>query len=128
MLSLDKDSTYASAKEHLDQLTQYIEAGCYEVKKVPLSSITEEMKLNDLIQIKISTRLDNTFSKYLQLISNLDLESKRILYCVHLLNIKRRNLQSNSAPYDYTFGRPFERYRRAVLVFGLTQEKFIRYN
>ena len=86
------------------------------------------MKLNDLIQIKISTRLDSTFSKDLQLISNLDLESKRILYCVHLLNIKRRNLQSNSAPYDYTFGRPFERYRRAVLVFGLAQEKFIRYN
>ena len=45
MLSLDKDSTYASAKEHLDQLTQYIEAGCYEVKKVPLLSITERNEI-----------------------------------------------------------------------------------
>lgn len=43
----------------------------------------------------------------------------QILYCVHLLCLKRRNLQSGN---KYSFGKPYEDYKRALLGYGLSME------
>ena len=60
----------------------------------------------------------------LEILSRMDVLSKQILYCVHLLGIKRRNLESGN---DYSFGKPYEDYKRALLGYGLSMESLIAY-
>ena len=99
MLKINYEQTKALTKKHLDTLTKYIKAGYYQIKKVPLYEIDEDTDFMDLL-------------------------SKQILYCVHLLCLKRRNLQSG---YAYSFGKPYEDYKRALLGYGLSMESLIAY-
>lgn len=127
MIKIDKKETIRTAEEHLKYVTKYIQATNYIVEKVPISDITEKSQLKDLIKSNTSTKTDLMIMNDLDIISRLSLESKRILFCVHFLGIKRRNLSSGEEPYEYSFGRPYELYRKAVYDFAVTQEQFIHY-
>lgn len=127
MLNIDYIATSAKAREFLDTMTDYLLSGCYQVKKVQLFEITEDTQFQDLVMVKKSTKYDDVIFDNLEIISRMHLETKRILYCVHMLGIKRRNLQSSCEPIEYSFGRSFETYKKSLIEFGLTQERFIVY-
>ena len=127
MIQIDYDKTMERAKEHLDALTNLIDIGCFKVRKIQLHQIQENTHLEDLIEITFPTRYDKLVYSTLEVFSRMNLESKRILYCVHLLGIKRKNLRSDNGTLDYFFGDPFGLYKKALLEFALTNEVFIAY-
>lgn len=124
MLKINYEQTKALTKTHLDTLTKYIKAGYYQIKKVPLYEIDEDTDFMDLLTINCSTPYDDVLKHDLEILSRMDVLSKQILYCVHLLCLKRRNLQSGCA---YSFGKPYEDYKRALLGYGLSKESLIAY-
>ena len=121
MIKIDYSATQKNAFEHLKMLTKYLSTGCYSIYKVPIAEIEETTNLKNLLKINTSTKYDQ------EIMSRLEIEEKRILYCVHLLGIKLRNLRSDSNQYEYCFGNSYKNYDKAVLSFGMTQEKFIVY-
>lgn len=127
MIKINYKATEKNALSHLENLSKYISTGCYEVHKIPISGIDDDTNLQDLVDIKTSTIHDQEIQHDLEIMSRLEIEAKRILYCVHLLGYKRRNLRSDSDQFDYNFGNSYKNYKRALLSFGMTQEKFIVY-
>lgn len=127
MYEINYELTCSNVKQHLDQLTKIITSGCYEIKHVDLSNITENTNLQDLIKIRFSTKYDEVIFHDLDIISRLDVETKKIIYCVHLLNIKRKNLREDYQIEGYSFGDPFRLYKKALKEFGVTQFQFIEY-
>lgn len=124
MLKINYEQTKVLTKKHLDTLSKYFKAGYYRIKKVPLYKIDEDTNFMDLLTINCSTPYDDTLIHDLEILSRMDVLSKQILYCVHLLGIKRRNLESGN---DYSFGKPYEDYKRALLGYGLSMESLIAY-
>ena len=127
MIQIDYDQTMEKAREHLDALTNLIKIGCFRIKKLQISQIHEDTRLEDMIEVQYPTKYDNLVYSTIEIFSRMNLETKRILYCVHLLGIKRKNLRSDKGTYDYFFGDPFTLYKKALLEFGLTNEIFIAY-
>lgn len=127
MIKIDYSATQKNAFEHLKMLTKYLSTGCYSIHKVPIAEIEETTNLKNLLKINTSTKYDQEIVHDLEIMSRLEIDEKRILYCVHLLGIKLRNLRSDSNQYEYCFGNSYKNYDKAVLSFGMTQEKFIAY-
>ena len=127
MYEIDYDQTYSNVKKYLEDLTKVITTGCYEIKRVELSKITENTNLQDFVKIRFNTKYDEIIFHELDIISRLDVESKKIIYCVHLLNIKRKNLREDYQTEGYGFGDPFKLYKKALKEYGITQFKFIEY-
>ena len=117
MLKINYEQTKVLTKKHLDTLTK-------NIKKVPLYEIDEDTDFMDLLTINCSTPYDDVLKHDFEILSRMDVLSKQILYCVHLLCLKRRNLQSGCA---YSFGKPYEDYKRALLGYGLSMESLIAY-
>ena len=124
MLKINYEQTKVITKKHLDTLSKSFKAGSYRIKKVPLYKIDEDTDFMDLLTINCSTPYDDILIHDLEILSRMDVLSKQILYCVHLLGIKRRNLESVN---DYSFGKPYEDYKRALLGYGLSMESLIAY-
>ena len=127
MIKIDYKATEENALSHLKMLSKYLSTGCYEIHKIPISGIDESTKLQELVDIKISTIHDQEIEHDLEIMSRLEIEAKRILYCVHLLGYKLRNLRSDADQFEYCFGNSYKNYKRALLAFGVTQERFIVY-
>lgn len=124
MFKIDYDQTKKLTKQHLDTLSKYFKSGCYQIEKVPLYKIDENTDFCQMVIIRLSTEYDEIMKNDLQILSRMDVITKQILYCVHLLGIKRRNLESGN---EYSFGQPYEDYKRALIDYGLTQENLIAY-
>ena len=127
MYKIDYARTCSNTKLHLDQMTKLIESGCYKVKHVDLFNITENTEMKDLVEVKHHTACDQILLHDLDIISRLNVDTKRIIYCVHLLNIKRKNLRNDYETEGYSFGNPFHTYQQALKEFGITQFQFIEY-
>ena len=128
MYKIDLNKTCSNAKKHLDSVTRIIHSGCYDVKVVDLLDIDENTNLQNLVKVKTKNCYDDMIFHDLEIISRLDVESKRIFYCVHLLDIKRKNLRIDEYnKYDYSFGQPFALYNKALKDYSYTQIQFIEY-
>ena len=128
MFKINFKKTCNNAKKHLDMITRIIHSGCYDVKIVDLTDIDDHTNLQDLIQIKTKNCYDEMILHDLEIMSRLDIQSKQILYCVHLLDIKRKNLSIElNNKYNYSFGDPFYSYAKALENYSLTQIQFIEY-
>lgn len=124
MFEVDYEKTIANAKTELEFFTKNIQVGFYRFKKIPLVEVGET-DLLDLMTIELPTRYDELMIEDVKLISKLDRRSKEILYCVHCLLFKRRNLRSENT--EYSFGNPYKYYDEAVLKFGLAREDLTVY-
>ncbi len=124
MFEIDYVATIEKAKSELDFFTKNIQIGFYRFKQIPLIEVNET-ELLDLMIIELPTKYDDLMIEDVKLISRLDKRSKEILYCVHCLMFKRRNLRSENA--EYSFGNPYKYYNEAVLNFGLAREDLTVY-
>lgn len=99
----------------------------YELPKLKLHEITEDTKFDELLVIKNSTSYDSQVKKILHLISLLDAEEKRVVYCVHILKISRRKLRSDQFPFEYSFGDPYKLYQLALVAIAYMSKDLIVY-
>ncbi len=124
MFEVDYERTIAKARLELDFFTKNVQVGFYRFKRIPLVEVSET-NLLDLMTIELPTKYDELMIEDVKLISKLDKRSKEILYCVHCLSFKRRNLRSENT--EYSFGNPYKYYNEAVLRFGLAREDLTVY-
>ena len=120
MINIDYKQTQNNAKYFLECLTSLcIKTGCCSVKKVDLFEINDDTDIKSLVQLNIDSKYNTLILNALDTISKMSLENKRILYCTHLLNIKRKNLRNDCGSCEYNFGNPFYTYEKALREFGL---------
>lgn len=120
MIQIDYKQTERNAKYFLECLTKnFIETGCCSVKKVDLFDIDDDTDIKSLVQLNVESKYNDLILNALNCISKMSLENKKMLYCAHLLEIKRKSLRSDYEPYEYSFGNPFYTYEKALREFGL---------
>lgn len=130
MAKLDYKAISTNAKSWLNEVTTCLKSGYFTIKEVELYEITDNTKLQDLVTRKNPNK-PMKYEKYifeaLESISRCKLENKQILYCVHVLGIKRKNLRNDSPNSDYSFGDPFRTYDKAILEYGLANTRFVEF-
>lgn len=125
---IDEEATIENVKNYLNrEFTRYLLTPCYQVKKVELDEITDNTNLQKLVTVEIPTELDGTLFRTLELLSRCDTESKRMIYCIHMLGLKRKNLRRDYTTCEYSFGSPFRTYKKALLNFSMLNEELIVY-
>lgn len=127
MMDINYELTSVLAENRLKELTGLFKSNLISIESKKLCEINKTTNLVDLVTFNLPIRSEESIKNDLEIISRLDLDSKCILYCVHCLGIARRNLRGDCANSDYTFGRPYELYQKAVLKFGLAKEELIIY-
>lgn len=125
MMDINYELTSKLAKQRLDDLTGMIKSNLISVEKMKQSDINKKTNFADLVTFRFQFKGEEKIQNDLMIISRLDLESKQILYCVHCLGESRWRLKLGIE--DYSFGRPYEIYDKALLKFGLANEELIIY-
>ena len=126
MIKIDYKQTEDNAKLFIDNMTSaIIETGWCTVERIQLLNIDDNTDLRGLVHINADSQYNNVILNTLESISKMSLGNKQILYCIHLLNIKRKNLRNDYGPYEYSFGNPFYTYEKALREFGLSNMALI---